>query len=368
MPGSLGHGCTHPRPDPAGAQGAAARPPRRRPPPVDGDRAGRETRLHRPADHRRRRAGASGSRRAPTAATSTSTSRRSSTRSASCRPRTRSSGWRPSAPRTWRPTASSTPRCASPPSCTSTAASRSTRSSRRCSSGFRLGSAGHDHHHRHAASPPCATPPTPSEIAELAAAPPRRRRRRLRHRGQRGRLPADPPPRRVPDDRQDNFHITIHAGEAFGLPSIWEAVQLCGAERLGHGVRIVDDITFDDDGRAQLGRLAASSATAGCRWRCAPRRTSTPARAPSIAEHPIGLLPRLRFRVTVNTDNRLMSDIDDDRGVRQPRRGVRLRLGRDRVAHDQRHEERRSGRSTSACSIINGRIKPGFAALRAEDL
>ena len=43
--------------------------------------------------------------------------------------------------------------------------------------------------------------------------------------------------------RRENFHITIHAGESFGLPSIWEALQFCGAERLGHGVRIVDDIT-----------------------------------------------------------------------------------------------------------------------------
>src|SRR3954467_13003486 len=34
--------------------------------------------------------------------------------------------------------------------------------------------------------------------------------------------------------RRENFHITIHAGEAFGLPSIWEAIQFCGAERLGH--------------------------------------------------------------------------------------------------------------------------------------
>ena len=45
--------------------------------------------------------------------------------------------------------------------------------------------------------------------------------------------------------QRENFHSTIHAGEAFGLPSIWEAVQFCGAERLGHGVRIVDDITGD---------------------------------------------------------------------------------------------------------------------------
>src|SRR4029079_14794280 len=55
--------------------------------------------------------------------------------------------------------------------------------------------------------------------------------------------------------RRENFHITIHAGEPFGLPSIWEALQWCGAERLGHGVRIVDDITVRDDGSVELGRL-----------------------------------------------------------------------------------------------------------------
>ena len=55
--------------------------------------------------------------------------------------------------------------------------------------------------------------------------------------------------------QHENFHATIHAGEAFGLPSIWEAVQLCGAERLGHGVRIVDDIS-GEPGHEVLGRLA----------------------------------------------------------------------------------------------------------------
>ncbi|HCV33500.1 MAG TPA: adenosine deaminase, partial [Acidimicrobiaceae bacterium] len=57
--------------------------------------------------------------------------------------------------------------------------------------------------------------------------------------------------------QRENFHFTIHAGEAFGPASIWEAVQFCGAERLGHGVRIVDDINVDADGTARLGRLAA---------------------------------------------------------------------------------------------------------------
>src|SRR5438046_6386026 len=54
--------------------------------------------------------------------------------------------------------------------------------------------------------------------------------------------------------QRENFHFTIHAGEAFGLPSIWQAIQWCGADRLGHGVRIVDDI---DPATGKLGRLAA---------------------------------------------------------------------------------------------------------------
>src|SRR3954454_15151425 len=45
--------------------------------------------------------------------------------------------------------------------------------------------------------------------------------------------------------QRENAHFTIHAGEAFGLPSIWQALQWCGADRLGHGVRIIDDITVD---------------------------------------------------------------------------------------------------------------------------
>jgi adenosine deaminase len=108
---------------------------------------------------------------------------------------------------------------------------------------------------------------------------------------------------------RENFHITIHAGEAFGLPSIWEALQFCGAERLGHGVRIVDDIVVGDDGRAKLGRLANLVRDRRVPMEMCPTSNVHSGAAPSIAEHPIGLLHRLRFRVTVNTDNRLMSDI-----------------------------------------------------------
>ena len=109
--------------------------------------------------------------------------------------------------------------------------------------------------------------------------------------------------------RGENFHLTIHAGEAFGLPSIWEALQLCGAERLGHGVRIVDDIAVSPDGSAHLGRLAAMVRDRRVPLELCPTSNVHSGAAPSIAEHPIGLLADLRFRVTVNTDNRLMSAI-----------------------------------------------------------
>ncbi|MEK7426333.1 MAG: adenosine deaminase [Actinomycetota bacterium] len=103
-----------------------------------------------------------------------------------------------------------------------------------------------------------------------------------------------------------NFHSTVHAGEAFGLPSIWEAVQFCGGERLGHGVRIVDDIT-GPKGEEQLGRLAAYIRDRRIALELCPTSNVGTGVCASIADHPIGMLRRLRFRVTVNTDNRLMS-------------------------------------------------------------
>ena len=107
---------------------------------------------------------------------------------------------------------------------------------------------------------------------------------------------------------EENFHITIHAGEAFGLPSIWEAVQICGAERLGHGVRIIDDITVEPTAASSLGRLASFVRDRRVPLEMCPTSNVNTGVCDTIAEHPIGLLRRLRFRVTVNTDNRLMSD------------------------------------------------------------
>jgi adenosine deaminase len=108
--------------------------------------------------------------------------------------------------------------------------------------------------------------------------------------------------------QRENFHFTIHAGEGFGLPSIWQAIQWCGADRLGHGVRIVDDIQVPGpDREARLGRLSAYVRDKRIPLELCPSSNVQTGAAPSIAEHPIGLLRDLRFRATVNTDNRLMS-------------------------------------------------------------
>ncbi len=107
--------------------------------------------------------------------------------------------------------------------------------------------------------------------------------------------------------KRNNAFFTIHAGEAFGLPSIWEAVQICGANRLGHGVRIIDDITLGPDGKPKLGDLAAYIRDQRIPLEMCPSSNVHTGAAASIAEHPIGLLRQLRFRVTVNSDNQLMS-------------------------------------------------------------
>jgi adenosine deaminase len=108
---------------------------------------------------------------------------------------------------------------------------------------------------------------------------------------------------------RENFNITIHAGEGFGLPSIWEALQWCGAGRLGHGVRIMDDIKITPEGTATLGRLASYVRDRRIPLEMCPTSNVQTGAAPSIEAHPIRLLRQLSFRVTVNTDNRLMSGV-----------------------------------------------------------
>ena len=203
------------------------------------------------------------------------------------------------------------------------------------------------------------------EIAELAV--------RYRDEGVVGFDVAGPeagfPPTRYLDAFQlihhANFHLTIHAGEAFGLPSIWEALQWCGAERLGprradrrrhHGRR------RRRDQAGPAGRVRARPAR--LLEMCPTSNVHTGAVA-SIEEHPIDLLRRLRFRVTVNTDNRLMSGVTMRREFETLARTFGFGLDEMQwltlnamksafAPFDQR------------LRLINGVIKPGYARLMAE--
>jgi len=163
-----------------------------------------------------------------------------------------------------------------------------------------------------------------------------------------------------------NFHLTIHAGEAFGLPSIWEALQWCGAHRLGHGVRIVDDIVVGPDGEISMGRLANYVRDQRVPLEMCPTSNVHTGAVASIEEHPIDLLRRLRFRVTVNTDNRLMSGVtlSDEMATLSRVFGFGLdemqwlTLNAVKSAFAPFDERLR---------LINGVIKPGYARLIAEN-
>ncbi|KES04033.1 adenosine deaminase [Streptomyces toyocaensis] len=102
--------------------------------------------------------------------------------------------------------------------------------------------------------------------------------------------------------RRENVPFTIHAGEAHGLPSIHQALQVCGAQRIGHGVRLTEDIVG-----GKLGRLAGWVRDRRIALEMCPTSNLQTGAATSIAGHPITAMKDLGFRVTLNTDNRLVS-------------------------------------------------------------
>jgi adenosine deaminase len=164
--------------------------------------------------------------------------------------------------------------------------------------------------------------------------------------------------------KRNNAFFTIHAGEAFGLPSIWEAVQICGANRLGHGVRIIDDITLGPDGKPKLGDLAGYIRDQRIPLEMCPSSNVHTGAAASIAEHPIGLLRQLRFRVTVNSDNQLMSRTNLSNEF------AKLCDAFDYTLDDVRWFTINAAKSAFypfdvLLALIEDVIKPGFAALGA---
>src|SRR6201988_4039432 len=108
--------------------------------------------------------------------------------------------------------------------------------------------------------------------------------------------------------QRENFNITVHAGEGYGKESIWQAIQYCGAHRIGHGTRLIEDIAVVDGRAVKLGDLAQYVLDKRIPLEiCLLSNVHTGA-TPSLAEHPFKLLYQEKFRVTLNTDNRLMSD------------------------------------------------------------
>ena len=108
--------------------------------------------------------------------------------------------------------------------------------------------------------------------------------------------------------RSKNFNITIHAGEAFGLESIWQAIQICGAHRIGHGVRLVEDMVIEDGSILKLGSLSQFILDRRIPMEmCLTSNVGTGA-AESYEKHPFPLFFKNRFRVFLCSDNRLMSD------------------------------------------------------------
>lgn len=108
--------------------------------------------------------------------------------------------------------------------------------------------------------------------------------------------------------QRQNFNITVHAGEGFGKESIWQAIQYCGAHRIGHGTRLIEDIAIADGKVVKLGDLAQYVLDKRIPLEiCLLSNVHTGA-ARSLAEHPFKTFYQEKFRVTLNTDNRLMSN------------------------------------------------------------
>ncbi len=108
--------------------------------------------------------------------------------------------------------------------------------------------------------------------------------------------------------QRENFNITVHAGEGFGKESIWQAIQYCGAHRIGHGTRLIDDIAVSDGKAVKLGDLAQYILDKRIPLEiCLISNVHTGA-TPSLEQHPFKILYQQKFRVTLNTDNRLMSN------------------------------------------------------------
>src|SRR5579864_3003337 len=163
--------------------------------------------------------------------------------------------------------------------------------------------------------------------------------------------------------QRQNFNITVHAGEGYGKESIWQAIQYCGAHRIGHGTRLIDDIAVADGKVVKLGELAQYVLDKRIPLEiCLLSNVHTGA-TPSLEQHPFKVLYQQKFRVTLNTDNRLMSATSMTREFEAAAETFGLTLNDfEKISinamksaflpYDQR------------CDLIYKTIKPGYARIR----
>ena len=166
--------------------------------------------------------------------------------------------------------------------------------------------------------------------------------------------------------QRQNFNITVHAGEGFGKESIWQAIQYCGAHRIGHGTRLVDDIAVTNGKVVKLGDLAQYVLDKRIPLEICLLSNVHVGAARSLAEHPFKLFYQEKFRVTLNTDNRLMSDTSMTKEFEAARDTFGLTLDDfEKITINamksafQPYDKR--------CDFIYSVIKPGYARVRTAD-
>jgi adenosine deaminase len=162
--------------------------------------------------------------------------------------------------------------------------------------------------------------------------------------------------------QRENFNITIHAGEAFGPPSIWQALQYCGAHRIGHCTRLLEDMVVEGNRILRMGRLAQYILDHRIPLEICLSSNMQTGAVRDLATHPFSLFLQHEFRVTLNTDNRLMSGVTTT---------DEYQLVVDHFGCDLKVLERISINSMKSafipyerrCDVIFDVIKPGFRAI-----
>jgi adenosine deaminase len=165
--------------------------------------------------------------------------------------------------------------------------------------------------------------------------------------------------------KRENFNITIHAGEAFGKESIWQALQYCGAHRIGHATRLAEDVFLDHGRVVGIGPLAGYVLDHRIPLECCLTSNLHTGAAASYAAHPFKLFFDKRFRVTLNTDNRLMSDVTmtGEYGVAAREYGLNFN-DLEKLAINAMKSSFLPYRERLA--VIYEALKPGYARLREE--